>query len=149
MNKLKQIKIYNINEWKESDNYTLFKWYKEKENYIKNLFDTNQMYKDLNYEKFDFDSTNLNNVKFGYVFFDDKEYDYTLEIIIDYDKIITADKDDLIDNIVITEADYNLKCKSKTNDNILTNVLSSIKDDEITKDFIINLISEIKEKNNI
>lgn len=147
---IKKIKIHSINEWKESDNYILFQWYNNKEKYIKKLFDNNEMYKELNFERFDFDSTIITMVKFGYIFFDDNEFDYTLEIIVDYNKIITDDSGkNQNDNIVIEEAEYKLKGKKKRDDVILTPVSSVITDEEITKDFLITLISEFKEKNEI
>lgn len=147
---IKNFKICTINEWKESDNYILFQWYNNKEKYIKKLFDNNEMYKELNFERFDFDSTIITMVKFGYIFFDDNEYDYTLEIIVDYNKIITDDSGkSQTDNIIIEEAEYKLKGKSKKDDEILTPVSSVITDEEITKDFLITLISEFKEKNEI
>lgn len=147
---IKKIKIHSINEWKESDNYILFQWYNNKEKYIKKLFDNNEMYKELNFERFDFDSTIITMVKFGYIFFDDNEFDYILEIIVDYNKILTGDSGkNQNDNIVIEEAEYKLKGKNKNDDIILTAVSSIITDEEITKDFLITLISEFKEKNEI
>ena len=146
---IKKIKIHSINEWKESDNYILFQWYNNKEKYIKKLFDNNEMYKELNFERFDFDSTIITMVKFGYIFFDDNEFDYTLEIVVDYNKIIDGNKDNKTENIIIEEAEYKLKGKNKRDDVILTPVSSVITDEEITKDFLITLISEFKEKNEI
>lgn len=162
---IKTVRLYQFNEWVESDNYIISKWYKEKNNFIKKLFETNELYKDLEYERFVFDSSIVSDTKFGYLFFNDGTNSYKLEIVLDYNKILqnntpsespeneeeTEDEetidtnDSVIEGIVIEEFDLIL---NSTTENTVE-VISTLNDDELIDDFLINLISEWKEKNEI
>lgn len=135
-------KIYSsINEWKESDNYIIFKYFKNKEIFFKNLFNTKQNYRELEYERFEHDSTIVSSIKFAYLFFSDNDFNYKLELSLDYDA--------LMKDMAIEECLYQLSMTSKHDDQIYESIESSIKDDELLDDTLISLISEIKEKNNL
>lgn len=140
-------KIFSINEWQESDNYTLNEWYMEKKYFIEKLFDENEVYKDLSFTKFSHDNTRIGDVRFGYVFFDDNNIDYKLEIIIDFKKITNDYTNDNV--FVIDEAEYILYGNYINSDEKLKSIKSTITDEEITDDFIITLISEFSEINKL
>lgn len=164
---IKEVKIYSIKEWVESDNYIITKWYNEKNKYLKKLFETNELYKDLEYERFVFDSSIVSETKFGYLFFNDGKYSYKLEIVLDYNKILqntkpsvapenedegedeetpTETEESPIEGIIIEEYDLILNATDVSG---LSEVMSTLKDDELIDDFLITLISEWKEKNEI
>lgn len=168
---INKFKILSINEWKESDNYMIHKFFKSKKKYFKKLFESNELYKDLELDRFDYDTSAISDeVRFGYLFFSDKEFDYKLTLIIDYEllkgeqtpeteeieEVENEEESEEIDNeedltpeFIITEVEYKLSGNKIGDLEDYDVVNTKINEDELTDDFIITLISEFKEKNEI
>lgn len=143
-----KFKIYSINEWMESDNYIINEWFMEKSKFIESLFDENEFYRNLSFTNFTHDNSLIGDIRFAYVFFDDNEIEYKLEIGVDFKKL-TNNYSPSNTQIVISEAEYKLSGEYINSEDTLQHIISVLSDDDITDDFIINLISEFKSKNEI
>jgi hypothetical protein len=122
-----------FNEWKESDNYLYSKWFDNTKSIIHTIFDELQ---DLTLDYFEYDATGVNDVYVGIAFFTDEELQYKLAIYLD---------PELFNEGTIESIKVQLKAYTIEN-NTLLGILDKedIQKDDLTSDFIIQLIDDYK-----
>jgi len=129
-------KIYMLNEWKESSAYMYTKWFNDIEKDFRKYFES-EIYKELEFDSFEYDSTLLNEIQTGFLYFHEKEYQYKLEIIIDNSEI----EEDEIINIELRLQGFQL-----LSGELIGEIKSDIVVKDISENLILELISKFKEE---
>lgn len=131
-------KIYTtINEWKESDNYLISKWFDDKKKYLTKLFEENELLQDLEFDYFEFDAGRYAELYVGQLFFNEEEYQYKLTILIDYAQIEENGDIELV-NIKFDAYD------PETNELIGTINREDLEDNLFNENYILELIDDFK-----
>lgn len=129
------IKIFgSINEWKESTNYMFDKWFHDIKKTIENWFQEDS-FNELEFNYFEYDSSNIDPIYIGFLYFNENETQWKLQIIIDGNEY---DEDDTIEEMTIT-----LDAYDHNTDQIGT-IKRTIDESEFVPDLLIELISEFK-----
>jgi len=132
------MKIYTtINEWKESDNYIISKWFDDKKKYIEKLFENNELLQDLEYDYFEFDASRMANLYVGQLFFNEEDIQYKLTILVDYKQLEEAGTIELL-NIKFDGYD------EKTNELLGSIYREDIDENEFNENYIIEIINDFK-----
>lgn len=133
---MKQFKILSFNEWKESPSYIYQSFFSDLKKKFESFFVN---YDELTFDYFEYDSTVLlGQVQIAYLFFNEKEITYKIEIIVDVETV----EDDNIEKLDFIMYGYDLESGDE-----LGQLKTEVNVDEITEDLIIRLIDEFKEEN--
>lgn len=125
-----------LNEWKESSSYMYTKWFADLGKQLEQYFETD-IYNELEFDEFEYDSTLLNAIQTGFLYFHEKEFQYKVEIIIDNEKV---EEDEIID------VEFRLQgFRISDGENIGTVQTDTVVKD-INEDLLINLINQFKEE---
>jgi hypothetical protein len=127
--------IVSINEWSESPQYIIGKWYKDLEKQIKKWFNDELSEFEFNYFEYNVSSSSM--IYVGTLYFNDAEYMHKLEIIIDSAEI-TAE-----DNII---EELTIKFYSYLEDETVFEYEDVIEADLLTDNYILKLVSKTYEK---
>ncbi len=129
------IKILSLNEWKESPNYLFDKWFFSKKTEIEKTFVENN--DGLEYDYFEYDSDSYGDVHVAFIFFNEEEYQWKIELQVDAS---TLNDDDEIE-----ECNLNLHCYDiETSETLGLIERKGIKPDELTSDYILQFINDFK-----
>lgn len=133
---MKTFKIYTINEWKETVNYSLSKSFLNLKNQIIEWFENDDLLKELEFDKFEFDSSITAQIYPAYLFFNENDYQYKIEFVVDINLL----EDDSITNCAINFTAYTIE----TNEVIGTIERSDLSLSEFNPDYIIEIITDFK-----
>jgi hypothetical protein len=134
--------IYDsINEWKESANYLFAKWFDNIKKDVEEWFKSDT-YKDFEYDYFEYDSAHNGPIYVAFVYFNESNIQWKLEIILDSNEL---SEDDTIDNISIQLFGYDKK-GGKTSEDLLGELAKDLTEPELNPDLLFELISEFKDK---
>lgn len=125
-----------INEFKESDNYLLGKWFLDKKREIESWFNDEQ-FRELDFSYFEYDTSMTTPIYVGFLYFNENDIQYKLEIIIDKEKFI----DGVIEELLINLNGYNNEEEA-----LIGTLTKTIEEPELIPDLLITLISEFKDK---
>ena len=132
------IKIYtSLNEFKESEEYAVQKWFSAKKLTFKTWFE-NELFKDLKFDYYDFSQDATNSVYVGSLRFHEDTISYNMEIVFDEKDI----QDNVINNITINLKGYDVKTTE-----IAGELSRDTTDELLTQEFLLDLITEFKTKN--
>ncbi len=126
-----------INEFKESPTYLLSVWFKSKEKTVKNWFENKEL-GDLEFEYFEFNTSSITPMYYGYLFFHEKDIEYKLQIGIDTDSIL----DGIVDDIIVTLFAYEMD--SSEDEVEIGSISNTITDGEFIPDFLLQQITDLK-----
>ena len=131
------MKIYTtINEWKESDNYLISKWFHDLKIKIKKIFE-NEVLEELVFDYFEYDASRMDELYIGQLFFNETEYQYKLTFLIDYAQV--AEFGD-IESFGIKLDVYSIE----TDELLGTINREEVQTTELDENFLIELIDDFK-----
>lgn len=134
---MKNIKVYtSINEWKESDNYIISKWFNDMKKSIEKIFEKDVL-SELEYDYFEYDASRYDELYVGQLFFNEDAYQYKLTILLDYKDI---QEDGNVSMFNIKFDGYN----NETSELIGTINREDIEESELNENFIIDIINDFK-----
>lgn len=134
---MKQFKIYSINEWKDSVNYHISKYFFALKKEIETWFETSDILHDLEYDEFKFDSSLVAQIYPAYLYFHEESIQYKLELIIDITEIEE-------DNITVININFYGYSQDKDNELLGTIERPTIESNLFTEEYIIELITNFK-----
>jgi hypothetical protein len=121
-------------EWKESNDYLIQKWFAEKKYAVEAWFET-EPFEALEYDYFEWSETDSNGIYYGNIDFNEGEYKYRLEIIIDAENVVEGD---------LAEMKLVLKGYEVSTNDLIATVDRDIDEPEFTNDLFLDLITEFK-----
>lgn len=133
------MKIYtNINEWKESDNYLISKWFHDLQKKIEKMFEDETL-SELEFDYFEFDPSRMNDLYVGHLFFNetDLKIQYKLTILVAYSEL-EEEGDINLFNIKFNGYDIT------ENELIGTIENSDINTSDFNENYILQLINDFK-----
>lgn len=131
------MEIYEtLNEWKESDNYLISKWFHDLQIKIKKMFESDLL-SELEFDYFEYDATRMDTVYVGQLFFNEDDYQDKLTILVDYAQL--QEEGDI--------NQFNVKFDSydKNTDELIGTInREDVETGEFDENYIIQLISDFK-----
>lgn len=130
------MKTYTLNEWKETDNYLIAKWFNDLKIKIEKMFE-NDTLNELEFDYFEYDASRLDQLYIGQLFFNESEYQYKLTILVDYKEL---------EEIGDIEK-FNIKFDAydkQTDESIASINRDDIQLSEFNENYIIEIISDFK-----
>lgn len=127
-------KVYSFNEWKESDEYYLQKWFINKKLSVTKWFEGAEL-ADLEFDYFEFDTTHTYGVASAILYFHEEGVQWKLFMKIDTE----ASAGGNIDMVTLSLLGYD-----KSNDGLLGNIDNEVNDADITPDLLIEMINQFK-----
>lgn len=141
------MEILSINEWKESDNYIIGKWYNKLKYTIEDWFN-DDMYKQLKFDDYTYDVFGYKQIYIGILNFNENEkYQYKLELIVD-PLLLDKEQEDIL--LKVTEIDIKFYIYESNSTELIGELeLNNISTSEIVPDLLLGLITDIKKEYNI
>lgn len=130
-----KINILSINEFKESTKYIIAKWFLDKKRSIEDWFETDD-FKDLEYDYYEYDVKLNTPIYVGFIFFNEQQYQYKLEMVLDVDDILDIDN---MSDVFLTLYAYD-----KNTQDLIGTIDKTVAEPEIIPQLIIELISDFK-----
>lgn len=129
------INIYSsLNEWKDSNDYLMQKWFKTKENDFAKSFESGIL-KDLEYDGFDYEDDDFRGIYYGTLSFNEPEYEWKVELVIDSTTVVSG---------LVAELDINLKCYDKGTTELINTVTKHVNEPDLNDQLIMQLVGEFK-----
>ena len=128
------VNVLMYNEWKESDDYKIQQWFINKKIEIEKWFNTDLL--DLEYDYFEFNSSNLYNVYIAELFINENLYQYKLQFMIDSDKYT----DGVIETITLILHGFD----KNTQKDLGILQRDDVNESDINSDLLLELINEFK-----
>lgn len=137
------MKIMTINEWKESDNYIIGKWFNKLKLDIDDWFN-DDMYKDLIFDDYTYDISGHKQFYIAILNFNENEkYQYKLEIIVEPEAINQEEN-------IIEIINFKFYIYDSNSTELIGDIdIKDINVDELVPDMLLGLIVDIKKEFNL
>lgn len=131
------MEIYEtMNEWKESNNYLISKWFNDLKIKIEKMFKSDLL-SEIEFDYFEYDAARLDTVYVGQLFFNEEDYQDKLTILVDYDQL--QEEGD------INQFDVKFDSYDKNTDELIGTInREGVELSEFDENYIIQMISDFK-----
>lgn len=126
--------IRQFNEWKQSNDYLIQSWFQTKKKAMTEWFDTDA-FKDITFDYFEFSESDANGIYMAQMYFNEVDVQFTLEMIIDAEKVIDG---------LVSEIQLNLKGYGTQSDDMLGMITKTVDEPALTTELLLNMITEFK-----